>query len=59
MQSFIGGYSMSASGTHESADHGAWVFIGLCAIALGIALALAVYARSIDASPLMLQSGLG
>jgi hypothetical protein len=50
---------MSASGARESVDHSAWAFIGFCAIALGIALCLAFYARSIDPSPLMIQYGLG
>jgi hypothetical protein len=50
---------MSATGTHENSDRSAWVFIGCCAIALGFALSLALYARSIDPSSLMSQSGLG
>jgi hypothetical protein len=50
---------MSASEADESVEHSAWAFIGFCAIALGITLCLAFYARSIDPSPLMIQYGLG
>jgi hypothetical protein len=53
------GRGMSASGTRESLDHSVWAIIGFCTIALGIALSLAFYARSIDPSPLMIQYGLG